>query len=95
LLLHRVQLPRLFGLSAAGASFFCFSRRVGKAAQGRGPDSSVWNQVAQSGVDSRGRSICYTADFLPIAAAQALRGIRVLTVYKEISKDICVDQHHR
>ncbi len=29
----------IFGFSAAGESFFCFSRRVGKAAQGRGPDS--------------------------------------------------------
>src|SRR5438105_3162770 len=39
LLLHRIQRSRLFGLSAAGASLFCFSRGVGKAAQGRGSDS--------------------------------------------------------
>jgi hypothetical protein len=36
LLLHSVQRSRLFGLSFAGASFFCFSRRVRRAAQDRG-----------------------------------------------------------
>jgi hypothetical protein len=30
-----------------------------------------------------------------IAAAQALRGLGLLTAYHEISKDICIDQYHR
>ncbi len=47
-LLHRVQLPRFFGLSAAGASFLFFSRGwEGRA--GQGPDSKGWKVFGGAG----------------------------------------------
>ena len=46
LLLHSVQRARLFGFSAAGASYFCFSREVGKAAQGRRAEALTFFEIA-------------------------------------------------
>jgi hypothetical protein len=51
LLLDSVQRSRLFGLSAAGASFFVFSRGVGKAAQAEVRTRRVWKVLEAPGVE--------------------------------------------